>query len=88
MKPLVRSELLNKVKFHSSSIDYEKFYKECIPKSHLPSDFGGDLEPISELHKKQRKTFMELRDYFIFEEIQSKLMFDEYTEDYCDDARY
>lgn len=82
MRPLVRSELLNKVHFHSSSIDYEKFYKSHIPKSHLPSDFGGDLESIEVLHQKQRAVFERMRDYFVYEEMQSEKKFDEYAEEY------
>ncbi|CRL02024.1 CLUMA_CG015172, isoform A [Clunio marinus] len=70
VKPFIRSEILSKLHFHSSNMDYEKFYQECIPKSHLPSDFGGDLESVEVLHKKHREELMELRDYFIFEENQ------------------
>lgn len=68
-------------------MDYEKFYQECVPKSHLPSDFGGDLESVEELHRKHRESLMELRDYFKLEEQQSSRSYDEYVEDYCDDAK-
>jgi hypothetical protein len=68
-------------------MDYEKFYRECVPKSHLPSDFGGDLESVEELHMKNRKYLMELRDYFISEEKQSDMVFEETYEDYFEDAK-
>ena len=57
-------------------MDYEKFYKEHIPKSCLPSDFGGDLESVAELHEKHTKELMRLRNYFIMEEQQAALKLD------------
>lgn len=62
-------------------MDYEKFYQEHIPKSHLPSDFGGDLESVSVLNKKHRESLMELRDYFLAEEEQLNLSYDQYVDD-------
>lgn len=84
VKPFAMSEMLNKVQFHPSNMDYEKFYKECIPRSHLPSDFGGDLASIEELHKENRQHIMNLRDYFLLEEQQSNKDFDMYE---CDDSK-
>jgi hypothetical protein len=68
-------------------MDYEKFYSECVPKSHLPKDFGGDLESVEELHQQHRENLMELRDYFMMEEQQANLNYDEYVEEFCDDAK-
>lgn len=82
VKPFLRMEMLNKIHFHPTNMDYEKFYKECIPKSCLPSDYGGDLESVEEMHNKQRETLMELRDYFIMEEGQMNAKFDEFAVDY------
>lgn len=78
-KPFIMTELLSKVHFHTSSIDYEKFYKEHVPKSCLPSDFGGDLESVAELHKKHREELMALRDYFLMEDRQQSSEFDEFS---------
>lgn len=86
VKPLVRMELFNKVQFHSSKMDYEKFYRDCIPKSHLPSDLGGDLDSIEKLHQRQCKIFAKMRDYFIYEEMQANKKFDQYANDYCDES--
>lgn len=77
VKPLLRSEMFNKIHFHSSNMDYEKFYREFIPKSCLPSDYGGDLESIEVLHNKQREAFMEMRDYFLMEEGQMNFEYDD-----------
>lgn len=67
-------------------MDYEKFYEECIPKSHLPSDFGGDLESVEELHEKHRKGLLELRDYFLMEEKQQNCEFDDHADECCEAA--
>lgn len=57
-------------------MDYEKFYEEHIPKSCLPSDFGGELESVADLHEKHTKELMRLRNYFVAEEKQANLQFD------------
>jgi hypothetical protein len=79
--------MLNKVHMYSSSIDFEKFYKDCVPKSHLPSDYGGELESVEELQTQQRQTFNKMKDYFLYEEMQSNLEFDEYVDEFCDDVK-
>lgn len=77
--------MLNKVHFYRHDMDYEKFYENCVPKSHLPSDYGGDLASVKELHEEQRKFMMDLRDYFFFEELQANLEFDVFVDDFLDD---
>jgi hypothetical protein len=72
---------------YSSNIDFEKFYKECVPKSCLPKDYGGELESVEELRMKQRQTFNAMKDYFLYEEMQSNLEFDDYVDEFCDDAK-
>jgi hypothetical protein len=62
-------------------MDWDKFYADYIPKSCLPSDFGGDLESIAELHEKQCKDFQRSRDFFIFEEQQASLKLDDIVHD-------
>jgi hypothetical protein len=57
-------------------MDYEKFYEEHIPKSCLPSDFGGDLESVEVLHENHCKEFKRLRDYYVEEEQQAALLLD------------
>lgn len=55
---------------YTSDMDYEEFYKNWIPKQCLPSDFGGDLPTVAEMHANSRKEFDDLRDYFLAEEDQ------------------
>jgi hypothetical protein len=79
--------MLNKVHLYTSSLDLETFHKECVPKSHLPMDYGGELESVKELQQKQRQTFKDMKDYFLYEEMQSECKFDEHVDEYCDDAK-
>lgn len=55
-------------------MDYEKFYEKHVPKSSLPSEYGGDLESSAELHRKHRVEFEGLRDFFLNEEKQANLL--------------
>jgi len=68
-------------------MNFEKFYQECVPKSHLPSDYGGDLESVEDLHKKQRENLMKMRNYFLFEEQQMNYQLDPYADEYCEDIK-
>lgn len=67
-------------------MDYEKFYKECIPKTHLPSDYGGDLESVEVMNKQHREGLMALREYFLMDEQQKNFEFDQYIEKYGEKA--
>lgn len=44
--------------------------RDKIPLACLPSDFGGELDTITNMHEKHCKEFSKLRDYFIEEEKQ------------------
>lgn len=73
---MIFAYLLNQLHLHSPNTDMEKFYTEWIPKSCLPSDYGGDLESIDELHQKHCEEFMRLRPLFLAEEQQATLKLD------------
>lgn len=49
----------------------EKFYEDHIPKSSLPSDFGGNLESVEVLHKRHCEEFLRMRNFFLAEEKQA-----------------
>lgn len=55
---------------HTSSLDFNVFYEKHLPKSCLPSDFGGDLASVDELHKESVAELMRHREYFLAEELQ------------------
>ena len=86
IKPLSRSDFFKKIHFHSSNMDYEVFYRDCVPKSHLPEDYGGDLESVEVLHRRYRENLMKLRNYFLMEEQQWKFKFDEYVDEFGEEA--
>lgn len=46
-------------------MDYEKF--DGISKSSLPSNYGGDLTSVAELHDANCKQLQSMRDYFLAE---------------------
>lgn len=82
VKPFIRTDIMNKVHFHSKNMDFEKFYKEHIPKSCLPSNYGGDLDDIEKINKQQLKAFAEMRDYFLMEEQQVNGVYDNFADEY------
>lgn len=48
----------------------EEFYSKVIARDGLPSDFGGTLASVSELHEQFKTEYYNLREYFIAEEAQ------------------
>ncbi|CAO1407095.1 unnamed protein product [Diamesa tonsa] len=65
VKPFMKADIFNKLHLHHSSMDYEKFHNEVLPKSCLPSDYGGDLESVEKLHENHCKEFLTLREFFL-----------------------
>jgi len=70
VKPFMKAEILSRLHMHPSTNDYGKLLKDVIPLSCLPSDFGGDLPSVEEMHAAHCQEFMKLRNYFIEEEQQ------------------
>lgn len=66
----------NKIHFHQGSMDFEKFYSNHVPRSCLPSEYGGDLESIEVLHNKHRKILEQMREPFKTEEMLFNFEFD------------
>lgn len=54
-------------------MDYNKFFDEVVPRSCMPSDFGGDLASVEELHKKTCKELYLQNNYFLTEQYQAAL---------------
>lgn len=53
---------------HYADIDWEEFYAKHIPRSCLPSDYGGDLESVEALTKKNYDDLQTMEDYFALDE--------------------
>lgn len=47
-------------------------FKDKIPPECLPSDLGGTLESIEEMHNKHCERLIKMRNYFLEEEKQWK----------------
>lgn len=79
VKPFIRSEVMNKIHFHLPNMNYGEFQQKFgLLKSHLPSDYGGDLQSLEEMHTEQREEMMELREYFSLEEAQTNYEYDQF----------
>lgn len=55
----------------------DDFYANVIARSGLPSDFGGDLASVNELHEQFKSEYYNLRDYFRAEEEQRGIFWDQ-----------
>lgn len=81
IRPFTRTGLLSKFHLHTSSMDWDEFYKNHVPKSHLPSNYGGDLPSIQKLHEKNREILLQFKSYFNAEERQVQGKFDHLAEE-------
>lgn len=59
------SELFKRQILHKPKMNLEKFHEDHIPKSSLPREYGGDLECIADLYDQQRKSLMDMRNFFL-----------------------
>lgn len=46
---------------------------ELVPTSCLPSEFGGELASVQELHDSYRNKFTRLQNFFVEEEKEANL---------------
>ncbi|XP_053695187.1 alpha-tocopherol transfer protein-like isoform X2 [Sabethes cyaneus] len=70
IKPFMHGEILKMLHLHTSNASLEKLYEEWIPRECLPSDYGGYLKSVAELHQDHIKKLESLRSYFLAEEQQ------------------
>jgi hypothetical protein len=76
-KPFLRKGLLDIVHVHPAGPNFEEFFKNHIPKSHMPSDYGGDCDSLEVLNQKTADMLIKLKNYFILEEEHMKGNLDE-----------
>lgn len=69
-KFFMSKELAERIHFYSGDVNWDEFYANQIPKSHLPGDaeYGGDLEKVAILHEKSLEKLAKFEDYFKAEE--------------------
>lgn len=58
---------------HSPTADMEKVYAERVPRSSLPSDYGGSGESIIKLQEQLWSELLDAREFYLFEEKQARL---------------
>lgn len=70
VKFFMSKDLAERIHFHSADLNWDEFYANQIPKSHMPGDaeYGGDLENVAILHEKSYEKFATFEDYFKAEE--------------------
>lgn len=52
--------------------NFDQLY-EILPTSCLPSEFGGELASIQELHDTYKNEFAQLQNFFVDEEKEANL---------------
>ena len=87
IKPFIKPKIFQRIHLHHSDIDFENFYENEIPRSHLPKEYGGTLGTLDELQEETTKKLMNLRDYFILEEKQRELEFEDYIRKHPKDVK-
>lgn len=69
-KPFMKPKVFEMMRTHMSNMDTEEFFRDSIPKSSTPSDFGGDCPSLEELSKNFHKQLIDMKEYFAWEERQ------------------
>lgn len=49
-------------------MDWEDFYKNHVPRSCLPSDYGGDLQSVEVLSQQNLESWKMHKEYFRYDE--------------------
>lgn len=65
------------LKTYPADYNMDDFYENVIARSGLPSDFGGDLGSVKELHEQFKSEIYNLREYFRAEEEQRAIFWDQ-----------
>lgn len=81
IKPFLKKEFYDRIHLHKTGSSNDDFFNNHIPRSHLPSDYGGDLESCDVLNEKTREKLIDMREYFLFEENQMNLKLEHLAED-------
>lgn len=80
IRPFLKQKFFDMIQLHPVGSNLENLFDHDVPRSHIPIELGGDLpQSVNELHDKTRKLLIDMREYFILEEKQTNLEFDEYV---------
>ncbi|XP_059054782.1 alpha-tocopherol transfer protein-like [Achroia grisella] len=70
IKPFMDKKFYDMLKFHQKDENLDSFYEKVIPRSSLPSDFGGTLSDLRTINAQNTENLRSLQPYFKAEEAQ------------------
>ena len=77
IRPFMAKELFDIIHVHPSGMNFEeKFFDKFLLKESMPSDYGGDLPSIKELHERNCEILCNFKEYFELEEKHMNLEFE------------
>ncbi|XP_070491802.1 alpha-tocopherol transfer protein-like [Chironomus tepperi] len=72
LKPFINKEVYDVIHIHTPDMDYNEFFEKHVPRHCMPSDYGGDLPSLDELHAKNIETLTSMKEYYYLEELHFK----------------
>ena len=80
IRPFLKQKFLDMIQLHPVGSNLEKLFEHDVPRSHIPKELGGDLpQTVNELRDKTKNLLQDMREYFLLEEKQANLEFDEFV---------
>lgn len=65
----MRQKMANhQLHLHYDDMDWDDFYQNHVPRSCLPSNYGGDLESLEVLSAKNLESWKKHKSYFRYDE--------------------
>lgn len=80
IKPFVRKDVFDIIHLHPPGASLDKIFDNDVPRSHMPCDLGGDLEPKMEFHYKTRKLIENYTEYFEIDDENTALKLDQFVD--------
>lgn len=68
IKIFIRSELMKIIIPHPSNMEMDTFFKDHVPSSCMPEEYGGDLASCDVLNQKTVEQLKDLKEFFDAEE--------------------
>lgn len=80
IKPFLRKEYYDVIHLHPVGDDLSQLFETDVPKSHFPSDLGGDLPGKAlDYHEKTKLMIEEFRDYFEIDDEITQLKLEQFV---------
>ncbi|CAG9831433.1 unnamed protein product [Diabrotica balteata] len=69
-KPFMKKELYEMLITHPPNTNMQDFFEDCVPASCMPSNYGGELGALDELHEESNNYLTKLKTFYEIEEKQ------------------